>query len=1085
MRASIMFCVAALGVLASDPVCASSDFSFIHKDIKCTEREIQRANHELFSKVLSELMRTTYFRLFRVQLDGECPLEKPEEKKEDPGCAPPPDIFSPNGGGFGAASAPAPEPLCSLNLDGADALVDKTLSKAEDSAVSLSEEECDDENLPTFWLNLCAKLPFHDGKKDYINLQLNPEQFTGYNGSDIWAAVYSENCFDNSEENMCYEERFLYRLLSGLHSSINLHISENYYPPRKGKRETWEPNLERFKKQFVGQESRFKNLEFAFVVLLRALRKATPTFKELAFDAGDLDEALRTQKLVNILLDSHVLSSCEEVFEAFDETLLFEDKESHQPSTMSNLKRKFKGIFHNISSTFHCVKCQKCRLHGKLQLLGIGTALKILLLPPELLRDNIAREEVVALFNTIGKLSEAIEIYTRFNNLSVEMANKDINIDNFPPNDIPEIVLSSPVADVVEAGLAAVSKGVQKKTLSEEEEDALVDALLDNDKDVMLLGKHFALNKQFDSFIRHSTRRLNLEKRGLIPDVIIVGAGLAGLAAAVTILDRGGSVVLVDKEGVAGGNSAKASSGINAIDLSSKMMYDDSVERFKADTLKGSGKLGDEKHELVDILTEGSPDALEWLRTRANMSLYERGQLGGHSRGRTWRPAAGLAGSEMIAAITKVLKPFTKDESRCRFLKKTQALKLVLNGDGTFSGVELQDLKTKNTFTVNAKAVIIATGGYAYHNVPHPLLEEVRPDLTPFATTNGRFATGDGIRMATAIGGDTIELDHVQVHPTGFVDPADPSNPVKTLAAEILRGVGGVLLDDAGERFANELGTRKYLSEAMMHHAEAKAGEQPKFLLLLNEEAASKAPKHIPMYVAKGLIKKYDTIKDLAEGNNLDIEAVQRTVVEFGKSLRDPQAHPDHFNRTVFPGTGFEQGPYYAGFVTPVLHYCMGGLKINGDTQILNRNGVPVGGGTVYAIGETVGGIHGENRLGGNALTECVVFGRHIGETLPLQGAENQEKKVATESAKKTADSGAEDSERKISMEELSKHNSAQDCWISISGKVYDFTDFVEDHPGGAEALTKLAGLDGTEEFFAIHSESLLEDYDPVGQLVT
>ncbi|KAJ1475380.1 endoplasmic reticulum oxidoreductin 1 [Baffinella frigidus] len=254
---------------------------------------------------------------------------------------------------------------------------------------------------------MCRNIPTNS--TDFVNLQKNPERWTGYNGSHVWNAVYEENCIEKmgTIEEMCYEERVLYRLLSGMHASINIHISQNYYPPSKSKgRTSWEPNLKRFMDHYGTHPERLKNLHFAFVVLLRALRRASPYLYNYPFTVGEPDEDRRTTLLVQRLLDSHILQSCGEVFEAFDESLMF--KEAGGEATVDTLKGQFKSIFQNISSVLDCVSCQKCKLHGKLQLLGLGTALKILLLPEQLLSTSLSRAELVAFFNTLQKFSAAI-----------------------------------------------------------------------------------------------------------------------------------------------------------------------------------------------------------------------------------------------------------------------------------------------------------------------------------------------------------------------------------------------------------------------------------------------------------------------------------------------------------------------------------------------------------------------------------------------------------------------------------------------------------------------------------------------------
>ena len=222
---------------------------------------------------------------------------------------------------------------------------------------------------------------------------------------------------------MCYEERVLYRLISGLHASINIHIAQKFFPPSKRLGRTkWMPNPALFKKHFSSHPERLMNVHFAFVVLLRALVKAKPVLYDFeyvnAVEPKNLepDEAVsaqlpsqskeRTSMLMRRLLDSDILDSCSDVFSAFDESLLFSEGDS--PSTSVALKTSFKGVFQNVSSLLDCVTCQKCKLHGKVALMGMGTALKILLALIFPISVGTHSNQVVALVNSIGKFSSSI-----------------------------------------------------------------------------------------------------------------------------------------------------------------------------------------------------------------------------------------------------------------------------------------------------------------------------------------------------------------------------------------------------------------------------------------------------------------------------------------------------------------------------------------------------------------------------------------------------------------------------------------------------------------------------------------------------
>merc|ERR1712008_19054 len=194
---------------------------------------------------------------------------------------------------------------------------------------------------------------------------------------------------------------------------------------------------------------------------------------------------------------------------------------------------------------------------------------------------------------------------------------------------------------------------------------------------------------------------------------------------------------------------------------------------------------------------------------------------------------------------------------------------------------------------------------------------------------------------------------------------------------------------------------------------------------------------------------------------------------------RDAGRGKDSWGKTSFSGVprdDLANEVFYAGTVTPVLHYCMGGLTIDEGGSVLDEGGSIIPG--LHAAGEVSGGVHGDNRLGGNSLLECTVFGTIVGKKIPIKprGEPIQEMNQDTDEKEIIQ-------LPKISMAELEQHNSEGDCWVLIHGKIYDLTEFAEEHPAGPESILELAGLDGTEEFEAVHSEGILEDFDPIGIL--
>lgn len=397
-------------------------------DAQCDVNAVEEANSKQLHSILTELDDSTYFRLMHINLDGQCRFfnKAVAEAKCTAGAPAPPPVFgvptmfsvaddeppplcslssgddsssSGDGGGVssdssGIGSTPQTSdggglggvmsfdssffknPLAYLgawgeNSDDTSPLtnpVDKTISAVEgQSLLEQKDESCNDPSLPDFWLDMCRNIPTN--ASEYVNLKLNPERWTAYNGSHVWNAIYHENCFAKMGEfeEMCYEERVLYRLLSGMHASTNIHIALAFNPPSKAKgRKVWSSSPQRFMDLYGNKPEYLKNLYFSFVVLLRALRRAGPYLYNLPFTgSGSDEEARNTQYLVRRLLDSQLMTSCNSVFEAFDESLMFSgDSGDSVPgfstldsktafvqgnSVKATLKSQWKGVFHNIS----------------------------------------------------------------------------------------------------------------------------------------------------------------------------------------------------------------------------------------------------------------------------------------------------------------------------------------------------------------------------------------------------------------------------------------------------------------------------------------------------------------------------------------------------------------------------------------------------------------------------------------------------------------------------------------------------------------------------------------------------------------
>jgi flavocytochrome c len=420
---------------------------------------------------------------------------------------------------------------------------------------------------------------------------------------------------------------------------------------------------------------------------------------------------------------------------------------------------------------------------------------------------------------------------------------------------------------------------------------------------------------------------------------------------------------------------------------------------------------------------------------------------------------------------------------RVTIKKKARVTKLVKDESGAVIGVEFtQSGKTETTYG----PVILATGGYAADFSPDSLLKKHRPEYYELPTTNGDHCTGDGQKMAMAIGASAIDLEKVQVHPTGLVDPNEPDAKVKFLAAEALRGVGGLLLDNTGKRFVDELQHRDYVT--------GKIWENKKFpiRLVLNGASSKQIEWHCKHYVGRGLMKRFESGAALAKEIGIKPEELKKTFDDYNavaKSKKDP------FGKKFFqPGEWSMDDYFNVAIMTPVLHYTMGGLEIDPESRVIGSDGKPISG--LYASGEVAGGVHGANRLGGSSLLGCVVFGRVSGDSAAaylLQQTSAISDKAASrlgavaghldalkpEAPKVEEKSSKAPSTQSFSIEEVAKHNKKDDVWVVVDGQVLDVTNFLPDHPGGEKAILLYAGRDATEEFNMLHDPKVIPRYAP------
>ena len=434
-------------------------------------------------------------------------------------------------------------------------------------------------------------------------------------------------------------------------------------------------------------------------------------------------------------------------------------------------------------------------------------------------------------------------------------------------------------------------------------------------------------------------------------DIVVIGAGGAGMSAAIQAVQNGATnVVIVEKTGMAGGNTTRSTGGLNASETTfqDRDGIEDSNQLFIDDTMKGGKNINDP--ELVKYMAENSAEALYWVNDMG-ADLTVVGLFGGASVKRIHRPSdTSAVGPVLVKTLLSVV-----EKNNIPVLYNTKAEEIITDANGAVSGVKVTD--AEGTYTINCKAVIIATGGFGANS---EMVEKLNANLKGFGTTNVAAATGDGIAMGTAIGAATVDMEQIQTHPT--VHPE-----TQTMYTEAVRGNGAIIVNKEGARFTNEMGTRDVVSAAILEQTDGQAW-------LIFDEAVRKSLKAIEGYISAGIVFQSETIEGLAAEIGADPATLSATMAKFADDVK--AGNPDEFGRAGLE-LPLTEANFYACMVAPAIHHTMGGLKINTAAEVLNEEGNAIAG--LFAAGEVTGGVHGANRLGGNAVTDIVVFGKAAG----------------------------------------------------------------------------------------------------------
>ena len=482
-------------------------------------------------------------------------------------------------------------------------------------------------------------------------------------------------------------------------------------------------------------------------------------------------------------------------------------------------------------------------------------------------------------------------------------------------------------------------------------------------------------------------------------DVVVVGAGGAGMTAAITAAGEGKSVVILESQSMVGGNSVRATGGMNAgktvyqdenefgesagvektlktaaekyadnetITALAKTVseqwaayqanptgYFDSVELMELDTMIGGKGINDP--ELVETLCANSADAIDWLDEHG-ITLHNVSSFGGASVKRIHRPVNAEGKTVSVGSYMIPLLQENCEKAGVKMMLDTTATEILTDVNGAAVGVKATGASGE-TVTVNAKAVVLASGGFGANL---DMVVKYKPELKGFMTTNAPGIQGQGIEMAEAIGAATVDMDQIQIHPTVEANTA-------ALITEGLRGDGAILINEEGQRFIDEVGTRDVVSAAEI----AQTGS---YSWLVVDQAMVDASSVIQGYIKKGYTVTGATYEELGKAMGVDAAAFAETMEKWNGYV-EAKNDPD-FGRTSFANP-LNTAPYYAVKVTAGVHHTMGGLKINANTEVLNEKGEVIPG--LFAAGEVTGGVHGANRLGGNAVADFTVFGRIAG----------------------------------------------------------------------------------------------------------
>ena len=534
--------------------------------------------------------------------------------------------------------------------------------------------------------------------------------------------------------------------------------------------------------------------------------------------------------------------------------------------------------------------------------------------------------------------------------------NVEVTIDDNKTITKVEVVKSSESADIGEKALPKLVEEVVASNSSQV--DVVSTATVTSDAFIEAVNAAIvAAGLNPEDFKPTEKTVTEMKDETIDVDVVIIGAGGAGMVAGITAAEAGKNVLIVEKAPIVGGNTSRATGGMNAAGThyQKEQGIEDSVELFIEDTMKGGHDLNDP--ELVKTLAENSANAIDWLDS-IGAELKDVGKAGGASVNRSHRPVNDegkilSVGSYLVSKFEETCK-----SAGVKIMLDTEATEIIMK-DGAAVGIKAKSVDTN--YTINAKAVIDAAGGFGGNM---DMVVQYKPELKGYVSTNASTITGDGIKMAEAVGAATVDMEQIQIHPTVVQETG-------ALITESLRGDGAILVNAEGKRFTDETLTRDVVSANVISQTGSYAW------LIVNQKMFDDSTV-IQKYVDQGYMIKADDVASLAKLIGTD-EATLKTTLDTWNSAIENNNDAE-FNRKGLDTMAYNitEPPYYAVKIAPGIHHTMGGIKINTSTQVIDTKGNVIPG--LYAAGEVTGGVHGGNRLGGNAVADIVVFGRIAGQ---------------------------------------------------------------------------------------------------------